>query len=74
MLNHGIPVIVVSRRLGHAKPSITLDVSGHLIPGMQEEAARMMDELITPVEVQQLHPTAPDLHPILPINQPTPHI
>jgi len=63
MLNNGVPVIVVSRRLGHARPSITLDVYGHLIPGMQEEAARLMDELITPVEFQQLHqlhPTAPD--------------
>ncbi|HSF82485.1 MAG TPA: site-specific integrase, partial [Anaerolineales bacterium] len=62
MLNHGIPVIVVSRRLGHAKPSITLDVYGHLIPSMQAEAAQKIDELITPVEVTQLHPTAPDLH------------
>jgi integrase len=64
MLNYGIPVIVVSRRLGHAKPSITLDVYGHLIPSMQEEAAQKIDELITPVAFQQLHPTAPDLHPI----------
>ena len=64
MLNHGIPVIVVSRRLGHAKPSITLDIYGHLLPGMQEEIAELMDELITPVPVQQLHPTAPDLHSI----------
>jgi len=36
MLNHGIPGIVVSRRLGHAKPSITLDIYSHLLPGMQE--------------------------------------
>jgi len=63
MLNHGIPVIVVSRRLGHARPSITLDIHGHLIPGMQEEAAQMIDELIIPVEFQQLHPTAPDFDP-----------
>ena len=74
MLNHGIPVIVVSRRLGHARPSITLDIYGHLIPGMQEEAALMIDELITPVEFQQLHPTAPDLHPIRPDEDYTPHI
>jgi len=65
MLNHGIPVIVVSRRLGHAQPSITLNTYGHLIPGMQEEAAQLIDELITPIPIQQLHPTAPDLHPIL---------
>jgi hypothetical protein len=31
MLNHGIPVLIVSKRLGHSKPSITLDVYGHLL-------------------------------------------
>ena len=44
-------MIVVSRRLGHAKPSITLDIYGHLIPSMQAEAAQKIDELITPVEI-----------------------
>ena len=53
MLNHGIPVIVVSRRLGHARASITLDVYGHLIPSMQSEAAKLMDELVTPIELHQ---------------------
>jgi integrase len=52
MLNNNIPVIVVSRRLGHAKPSITLDVYGHLIPGKQEEVAELMDELLTPIQIQ----------------------
>jgi len=56
LLNQGIPVTTVSRRLGHAKPSITLDVYGHLIPSMQEKAAYKIDELITPVAFQQLHP------------------
>ena len=59
MLNHGVPVIVVSRRLGHSKPSITLDIYGHLIPGMQAEIAEQIDELITPVEIA-LHPVAPE--------------
>jgi hypothetical protein len=40
---------------------------GHLIPGMQEEAAQLIDDLITPVEIQQLHP-------ILPIEESTPHV
>ena len=44
MLNNGIPVIVVSRRLGHAQPSITLDVYGHLIQSKQQEAAEKMDD------------------------------
>ena len=54
MLNHGIPVIVVSRRLGHAKPSITLDVYGHLIPSMQAEAAQIIDELVIPIKLHQV--------------------
>lgn len=62
MLNHGISVIVVSRRLGHAKPYITLDVVGHLLPSMQAEATQKIDDLITPLEFFQLHQTAPDLH------------
>jgi integrase len=52
MLNNNVPPIVVSRRLGHAKASITLDIYGHLIPSMQTEAAEKIDELIMPVAVQ----------------------
>lgn len=52
MLNNGVPVIVVSRRLGHAKPSVTLDVYGHLIPSKQKEAASLMDQLLTPVQIR----------------------
>jgi integrase len=48
MLNHGIPLIVVSRRLGHAKASTTLDIYGHLLHEMQNEAARLIDEIVTP--------------------------
>lgn len=44
MLNRNIPVLTVSRILGHSKPSVTLDIYGHLIPGAQLEAARIMDE------------------------------
>ena len=55
MLLHGTPLLIVSRRLGHSKPSITLDIYGHYLPGMQEQVASMMDELITPIaaELQQ---------------------
>jgi integrase len=51
MLNHGVHVLIVSKRLGHAKPSITLDVYGHIMSGMQEEAANIMDDIITPIDV-----------------------
>lgn len=46
MLNKGISPLIVSRRLGHSRPSITLDIYGHLIPSLQEEAARMIDEIL----------------------------
>jgi integrase len=51
MLNNGIPVIVASRRLGHTKASITMDVYGHMLPNKQEEAAQLMDDLMSPIEV-----------------------
>lgn len=59
MLNNGVPVLAVSQRLGHAKASITLDVYGHLLPGKQEEVAKLMDEILTPIKVE----IAPKLHP-----------
>lgn len=52
MLNHGVSVIVVSRRLGHARTSITMDVYGHLIPSMQTEAAELIDALVIPTAVK----------------------
>jgi integrase len=52
MLNHGIPVVVVSKILGHAKPSTTMDIYGHLILEMHGEAARIMDDLVTPIPIE----------------------
>jgi integrase len=46
MLHNGIDVLVVSRRLGHAKPSITLDFYGHLLPAIQTEAAKVIEKLL----------------------------
>jgi integrase len=47
MLNHGIPVLIASKRLGHSKPSVTIDIYGHLMPSKQEEAAQLMDNLMS---------------------------
>ena len=52
MLINGIPLIVVSRRLGHAKLSVTLDFYGHYLPGMQSTTAAFMDELLIPILIQ----------------------
>lgn len=47
MLNNGVDVLVASQRLGHAHPSITLDVYGHLMPSMQNEVAEVIETLVT---------------------------
>lgn len=52
LLNKNISPIVVARRLGHSKTSITMDVYGHLIGGMQNEAAEIIDEVITPLPIE----------------------
>lgn len=47
MLGHGIAVVTVAQRLGHARASTTLNVYGHCIPGADRDAARFMSSLIT---------------------------
>jgi hypothetical protein len=37
---------VVGERLGHSTVGITLDVYSHVLPGMQEEAARRIDSAL----------------------------
>jgi len=37
---------VVSERLGHATVGITLDTYSHVLPTLQEEAARKLDALL----------------------------
>jgi len=51
MLAHNIPIHTVSRVLGHARASITLDTYAHMVPGMLEDVARLMDDVITPIPV-----------------------
>jgi integrase len=46
MLNNGVDIFVASKRLGHSKPSITLDVYGHLLTSAQDKVANKMDELL----------------------------
>jgi integrase len=42
----GVDVFTVSRRLGHASASFTMDVYGHLFSGQQRTAAEALDHLI----------------------------
>jgi integrase len=56
MLNNGVPPIVVANILGRSKPSTTLDIYGHLYQEIQGDAARIMDDLVSPIslDVQDL--------------------
>ena len=40
LIKAGVPVKVVSERLGHGNPAFTIDTYQHVLPGMQAEAAR----------------------------------
>jgi integrase len=44
----GVPVKVVSERLGHATPTFTIETYQHVLPGMQADAARVFESLIVP--------------------------
>jgi len=46
MLCQGEPVKVVSERLGHASPTVTLTNYAHVMPGRQREAAERFAALI----------------------------
>lgn len=43
LLANGVHPKIASERLGHSKIGITLDLYSHVIPGMQEDAAAMVD-------------------------------
>jgi len=45
-LKAGVPVKVISERLGHESPAFTLKQYAHVIPGMQAEAAAQVANLV----------------------------
>lgn len=45
-LRAGVDITTVSKRLGHASVSITLDVYSHVLPDQQERAAQVADEVL----------------------------
>jgi integrase len=54
MLSHGIPSVTVAGMLGHSL-SILLTTYTHFIPGTQDEAARLMDEITSSTEIKFNH-------------------
>jgi integrase len=49
LLRHGIPLLTVSRMLGHSTIGTTADTYGHLTPGMLKDAAEKIDTLLEPM-------------------------
>lgn len=46
LLQAGVPVHVVSKRLGHKKVEVTLNIYAHVLPAMQEDAAAKLANLL----------------------------
>lgn len=47
LLQQGVHAKIVSERLGHSTIGITLDTYSHVLPSMQEEAARQIDRILS---------------------------
>lgn len=43
----GVPIKVVSERLGHANPGFTMATYQHVLPGMGADAAQRFSELLS---------------------------
>ena len=46
LIKAGVPVKVVSERLGHARTTFTIETYQHVLPGMQADAARTFEKLV----------------------------
>jgi integrase len=46
LLINGVHPKVVSERLGHSSVGITLDIYSHVLPGLQEDAAKKLDSAL----------------------------
>ena len=55
LLKAGVPIKVVSERLGYATPGFTMATYQHVLAGMQAEAARTFEALLSP---------STDFHPV----------
>lgn len=63
LLQLGVNPKVVQERLGHSTPAFTLQVYSHVLPGMQESAARQLAERLLGVDSTQMKASDPGLTP-----------
>ena len=48
LLGQGVNIKIISERLGHSSTALTLDVYSHVLPGIQEAAARRLGGAFRP--------------------------
>ncbi len=53
LLKAGVSPKVISERLGHSKVGFTLDVYAHLLPGMDEDAADLLDSVVKRAQAER---------------------
>ncbi len=53
LLDAGVPIKVVSERLGHTTIAMTMDVYGHVLPAMDVDAAERLDDLLAHPMVEE---------------------
>lgn len=46
LMSWGVPTKVISERLGHSNTQITDDIYSHVLPGIQREVAKLLEERI----------------------------
>jgi integrase len=46
LIASGTDILTISRRLGHASPTVTLGVYGHMIAGTDDKAAAIVDQVL----------------------------
>ncbi len=52
LLAKNIPILELSRLLGHSRPSITLDIYGHLVPSLESDALDRLDQSFIPTAAE----------------------
>ena len=61
MISNGIPALIVSKILGHSKPSVTMNIYAHASVEMQSEAAKLMENLVTPIPYPLKNPKSQEI-------------
>jgi integrase len=57
MLLRGVSAKVISEALGHSSVAFTMDVYSHIIEGMQEDAMKLLDDILPAGNVQEANHT-----------------